>query len=58
MKVKLDGGWVCSICGSVWEPLVEHGGSCAFCGADSKMEDLPFDEGMICEEDDDAEVTA
>jgi len=51
MKIKLDGEWVCSICGSLWEPLVEHGGCCASCGADSKMEDMPFDEGMICDDD-------
>jgi len=44
MKIKLDDAWVCSICGSVWEPYGEHGQGklCSFCGADSQMEDLPL----------------
>lgn len=53
MKIKLDGVSVCSICGSAWETDEPQGKLCGSCGADSQMEDLPFDEGMICEDDED-----
>jgi hypothetical protein len=43
MKIKLDGEWVCSICGDLWG----SGATCESCGAASNMEDLPLDGDCI-----------
>jgi len=53
MKIKLEGGWVCSICGSIWGKGDPY--HCESCGAWSQMEDLPLTEwnwDSSCVEDD------
>ena len=47
MKIKIEGKWVCSLCGEIWETY--HGldgrepAQCASCGARPDDDDLPYD---------------
>ena len=47
MRIKIEGKWVCSLCGEIWETY--HGldgrepAQCASCGARPDDDDLPYD---------------
>ena len=43
MKKKIDGAWVCTMCGSPWG----DGPECEFCGAGPRMEELPLSEDCL-----------
>jgi rubrerythrin len=55
MKIKIDGEWVCSICGALWETY--HGicgdepAQCASCGARPDDEDAPYYSGEMNDAD-------
>jgi len=46
MKIKLEGQWVCSVCGAIWETYYGLKGNepaqCASCGAGPNYEEPGF----------------